>query len=154
MTAESSSPSEPPPILNDRQAATDAKQLKLLAVFHWVFTGMLGVGLVMLFLHYLFLGYFMNNPEMWNESQGGPPPDEVFAIFKYFYIVMGLILLMASLSNALSARFVQVRKYRTFSLLVAGANCLMFPFGTILGVFAFVLLLRDSVAEIYAESEG
>jgi len=30
-----------------------------------------------------------------------------------------------------------------FSLVVAGLNCLQFPFGTVLGVFTFVVLLRE-----------
>jgi len=36
-----------------------------------------------------------------------------------------------------------------FSLIIAGINCVQFPFGTVLGVFTFVVLLRDSVRELY-----
>lgn len=162
MTADTSTPSDPPPVPPrgasshpaDRQATTDVKQLKLLMVFHWVFTGLLAIGLLMVVLHYLLMGYIMDNPEMWNESPGGPPPEEFFEIFKYVYFVMGAVVLLSGISNALSARFIHARKYRTFSLIISGANCLMFPFGTVLGVFTFVVLLRDSVARVYAEAEG
>lgn len=154
MASESSLPNDPPPVPSGHQASIDAKQLKLLMVFHWVFTGLLTIGLMMVVLHYLLMGYIMDNPEMWEESQAGPPPEEFFAVFKYVYLAMGLIVLMSGLSNALSARFIQARKHRTFSLIISGANCLMFPFGTVLGVFTFVVLLRDSVARIYDVEPG
>jgi hypothetical protein len=35
------------------------------------------------------------------------------------------------------------------SLIVAELNCLQFPFGTVLGEFTFVVLLRGSVIELY-----
>jgi hypothetical protein len=46
------------------------------------------------------------------------------------------------------------RRGRIFSLIVAGLNCLCFPFGTVLGVFTFVILLRDSVVEVYEAAAG
>ena len=36
-----------------------------------------------------------------------------------------------------------------FSLVVAALDCMGFPFATVLGVFTFIVLLRDSVAELY-----
>ena len=42
---------------------------------------------------------------------------------------------------------------RMFSIVTAGVNCLSVPFGTVLGVFTLVLLLRDSVRHLYA-NEG
>ena len=36
-----------------------------------------------------------------------------------------------------------------FSLVVAGLNCMGFPFATVLGVFTFLVLLRESVVELY-----
>jgi hypothetical protein len=37
-----------------------------------------------------------------------------------------------------------------FSLVIAGLNCIQIPFGTALGVFTIIVLLRDSVREAYA----
>ena len=42
------------------------------------------------------------------------------------------------------------RRARTFSLVMAGVNCLSVPLGTTLGVFTFIVLLRESVAAQYA----
>ena len=51
--------------------------------------------------------------------------------------------------NLLSGIFIRKRKHHVFSLIVAGFNCLHFPLGTALGVFTFVVLLRDSVQNMY-----
>jgi hypothetical protein len=36
-----------------------------------------------------------------------------------------------------------------FSIVVAGVNCLQIPFGTALGVFTMMVLLRDTVRQSY-----
>jgi hypothetical protein len=37
-----------------------------------------------------------------------------------------------------------------FAGVVAGINCLHIPLGTVLGVFTIVVLIRDSVRELYS----
>jgi hypothetical protein len=34
-------------------------------------------------------------------------------------------------------------------MIMAGVNCAWFPFGTVLGVFTFIVLLRTSVRAMY-----
>ena len=51
----------------------------------------------------------------------------------------------------LSGYFIVRRKCRTFSLVIAGINCLSIPLGTTLGVFTIIVLMRDSVKTIYTE---
>jgi len=92
---------------------------------------------------------FFENPEMWKHQKGGGPPPEFFAIFKWFYAIFGFVLVTAAVANLLSGLFIRKRKYWTFSLVVAGMDCLQIPFGTVLGVFTFIVLLRDSVRETY-----
>jgi len=53
--------------------------------------------------------------------------------------------------NFLSARFIKARRHRAFSLVVSGFNCLHMPLGTVLGVFTFIVLGRESVREIYED---
>jgi hypothetical protein len=48
-----------------------------------------------------------------------------------------------------SGRLISLRRRRTFSLVVAGINCASFPFGTVLGVFTFIVLARPSVRALY-----
>lgn len=136
----------------DRLKKNDASQLKLLMVFHYVLAGLSVVGLGFLYLHFKFMDLMMNNPEMWEESNQTPPPEQFFALFQYMYFGMAVMIIVFAIGNVLSARFIQTRRHRVFSLIIAGLDCLMFPFGTALGVFTFIVLLRDSVTETYADS--
>jgi hypothetical protein len=140
------------PLLYDRRK-TDVEHLQLLAIFHFILAGLAVVGLGFMFLHYVVLHSFLGNPEMWKDQKGGgPPPQEFFAIFKWFYAFFGTLIFASGIANLLSGLFIRRRKNRIFSLIVAGLNCVQFPFGTILGIFTFVVLLRDSVREIYEAS--
>lgn len=140
--------SELPPLLRD-QRKVDADHLRLLAIFHYVMAGLALLGLGFLFLHYALMHFVMCNPEIWKNQKGGPPPEQFFALFKWFYLVMGVLLVAGCVVNLLSGRFIGHKTHRMYSLIIAGINCLQFPFGTMLGVFTFVVLLRDSVREAY-----
>jgi hypothetical protein len=59
------------------------------------------------------------------------------------------MIVSAGICNLLSAIFIQQRRARMFSLIVAGLDCLCFPFGTALGVFTLIVLVRSSVEELY-----
>jgi len=132
------------------QRKVDADHLRLLAVFHFVVAALAAAGIGFLALHYLVLHAIVSNPEMWrNQRGGGLPPREIFAIFRCLYVVFATVLVAGAVGNLLSGLFIDRRKHRTFSLIVAGLNCFQIPFGTVLGVFTLIVLLRPSVREVY-----
>jgi hypothetical protein len=133
------------------QRKVDAEHLKLLAVFHFVLAGLAVVGLGFLFMHWFFMSSIFDNPEMWKNAKNGaqPPPKEFFAIFKWFYAFMGAMTVGGGLACLISGLCILRRRARMFSIVVAGVSCLGFPFGTALGVFTLVVLLRESVREDY-----
>ncbi len=139
---------ELPPLLRD-QRKIDTDHLRLLAVFHFVIAGLAIVGIGFLVLHYSLMFSIMGNPEIWKDQKGGPPPAEFFAIFKWVYLFLGGLFVAGGVLNLLSGMFLRNRQNRLFSLIVAGMNCLQFPFGTVLGVFTLIVLMRDSVRESY-----
>ena len=140
---------ELPPLMRDQRKA-DADHLRLLAIFHFIVAGLAIVGLGFLFAHYAVMHAVIANPGMWkNQKGGGPPPEQFFALFKWFYLFFGAFLVAGGLGNLISGFFIRQKKNRIFSLVVAGINCVQFPFGTVLGVFTLVVLLRDSVREVY-----
>ena len=102
--------------------------------------GLTAGGLFFLLLHYAIFHAIVGNVRA---------PDDIFAIFRWFYAYFGATLVVPAVLNMLSGLFIQKRTNRTFSLVVAAINCLCFPFGTILGVFTFVVLLRTSVRDGY-----
>jgi hypothetical protein len=93
-----------------------------------------------------------SNPKLWANQRQGPPPAEIFAIFKWAYLVFGCWFLSSVILNLLSGLFILRRKYRYFSLVVAAINCLHIPLGTVLGVFTIIVLIRQSVVELYEYS--
>lgn len=140
--------SDLPPLVRD-QRKVDADHLQLLAIFHFIGAGLAVVGMLFLFAHYSFMHHFLDNPKMWEGQRGQPPPAQFFAIFKWFYVFFGLWLVVSLVLNLLSGFFLQAKKHRTFSLIVAGVNCIHIPLGTVLGVFTIIVLLRSSVRELY-----
>lgn len=137
-----------PPLL-PAQRTTDQSHLKLLAVFHFVGSGLGVVGLGFIALHYVLMRSVFNNPDVWLQSDQPPPPPGIFAFLQWFYL-LGVVWCVASaVLNLVSGFSLLKRKRRTFSLVVAGINCVHMPLGTVLGVFTIIVLLRDSVRVLY-----
>src|SRR5215207_83733 len=128
----------PPPLRDQRKVEAD--HLKLLAVFHFVGAGLALFGMLFLLAHYAIMSVVFDNPKMWQGQKEGPPPAEFFAIFRYVYL-MGVAWFVASgVLNVISGLSIRARRRRTFSLVVAGLNCLYMPLGTALGVFTIIVL--------------
>jgi Na+-driven multidrug efflux pump len=140
-----------PPILCRDQRKVDADHLNLLAIFHFVGAGLALLGILFLLAHFEIFHAVFENPKMWENQKQGPPPAGFFAIFKWFYLVMGLWFLGSAILNVISGLCLRARKQRTFSMVVAGINCVHLPLGTVLGVFTMIVLLRDSVRQAYEE---
>lgn len=144
----------PPPLIAADQCRNDDEHIKLLSVFHFVVGGLALFGIAFLFMHYFILSTVFSRPELWKQQGGAGPPAEFFSVFVYFYIFMGVVFLIACGANILSGMFLRQRKHRMFSFVVAGLNFLQMPFGTVLGVFTIIVLLRDSVRLSYAARES
>lgn len=135
------------------QHSIDSDHIRLLSIFHFVSVGFAVLGMLFLAGHYAIFQAFFANPEMFADSKQGLPPPEFFAIFKWFYVVFGVWYFISGILNLASGLFMRARKHRTFSLVVAGLNCLHIPLGTILGIFTFIVLSRESVLDQYEASQ-
>jgi hypothetical protein len=150
---ESPPPIEPPPPLAYRAPADwsrDGEHLRLLAIFHYIIGGIIAL-LSSCAIFYLVFGLFMiANPRMLAPPPGAPPQPA--AVGYMFTIIGGVIVFSGWIIGGLiiySGRCIAGRRSRTFSLILAGVMCLWLPFGTILGIFTFLVLLRESVAQLY-----
>jgi hypothetical protein len=143
----------PPTLRDDAQRKKDRDNLNLLSVFHFVIGGLALLGLGFLAVHYLIMRAMMSKPNMWNSPQNTPPfsPPQFMHVMVWFYLFMGLVCVAGSALNLLSGLFLRQRKNRVFSLVVAAFDCLQIPFGTVLGVFTIIVLMRDSVCEWYQQ---
>ena len=84
------------------------------------------------------------------EPKGAEPPRELFGIMftviPAIFIVTGWVMVIFV---ALAGRSLAQQRRYTFCLVIAGIECLFFPFGTILGVFTIVVLIRHSVSSLF-----
>lgn len=141
-----------PAVMNAHEVQQrDRDQVKLLAIFHFVFAGLGFLGIGFLGLHYLIMHTVFSNPEMWRQQQHPPPfsPQEFLNVFVWFYLFIGVLLVTGIVLNALSGLFLLRKRNRTFSLIVAGLDCLQIPFGTALGIFTIIVLCRRTVSQLY-----
>ena len=137
------------------QRGQDEEHLRILSICHWVGAGLAALGILFLIVHFLIMRTFVMNPEMWNKKPiAEQPPENFFLIMQMFYLVAALLVVAFLVANVMSARFLAMRKNRTFSLIVAGLNCLQLPLGTALGIFTFIVLSRPSVARLYDDARG
>ena len=70
----------------------------------------------------------------------------------FFVIIAGSIMLFGWLFaflTFLAGRYLTKQKNYVFCLVMAGVICMFFPFGTVLGVFTIIVLMRDSVRESF-----
>lgn len=144
-------PSQPSiPYANyDQQRATDQSHLNLLSVFHYVVGGIIALFACMPLIH-VALGIAMLTGSLpMNNNSGTPPPPGLDKAFGAIFVIVGALAVLTgwttAVLNFVAARSLKNRTRRMFILIIAGLNCLFMPFGTVLGVFTFVVMLRPSV---------
>jgi len=131
------------------QRKVDLDHIKLLAIFHFIGACLGFIGVAFIALHYVMMQVMISDPGFWSQAPQATPPAEFFEIFKWFYALMGFWFLVRIVLNIISGICMLKQKARFFSLIVAGINCIHVPIGTTLGVFTIIVLVRDSVVDIY-----
>lgn len=135
----------------------DRDHLRLLSIFHYVLGG-IGIALSSIFIIHVIMGLVIFiNPDVFTSSNAAnappPPPRELGLVF----VAIGSLIILGGWTlgtlTILSGRKISQIRARTFSLVMAGINCLGFPFGTALGVCTLIVLMRESVSKLYAEAE-
>ena len=129
----------------------DAGHLRLLSIFHYAFAAVGVLGLGFLLLHFLFMRRLMSDPKLFPGGNGASLAD-VFPLLKWFYLGIGGVIVVGMALNALSGWCLGRQRGRVFCLVVAALDCLQIPFGTALGVFTLMVLLRPTVRDAYAGS--
>ncbi len=128
----------------------DLEHLKILSIFHYVLGGLAALFACIPVVH-LLVGIGMVTGSF------GPDADADQAIvIGWVFICLAITFIFFGWALALglifAGRFLSQRKHYTFCLVVAGIACLFMPFGTILGVFTIIVLVRDSVKKLFFPS--
>lgn len=123
----------------------DQEHLKLLAIFHYVAAGMAALVACIPFIHF-FMGLALATGALGDSDPEARPVGFFIMFFALAFIFLGWT--FAALV-AFAGRSLQKRQRYTFCLIMAGVECLFMPVGTVLGVFTIVVLVRDSVKELF-----
>jgi hypothetical protein len=128
------------------QVNEDAEQLKLLSIFHYVFAALLTVGGCLMAAYFAFASYMVSEVmKAMPPSSGPPPPAGMGWFFGIFGAVITLGILAIAALHFMCARWLGLRRNRSFCFVVGCLSCFNVPFGTILGVFTILVLQRSSV---------
>lgn len=126
-------------------ANEDAEHLRLLAIFHYVYGGMVALFSCLPIFHLGFgiamaAGAF---EEVGNRHQ--PPPREIgYVIIAFAGLMMAFGYTMA-IAIALAGRCIATRTWHTYIFVIAVFECLMMPIGTALGIFTIIVLSKPDV---------
>lgn len=136
------------------------EHLRILSICYWIFAALGALGLLALVCHGLFFVTLIGAMP----AVGGPPgaatsgPDPrplLTGMMSVVYGSIGCFLLAMIVLDVLAARGLARKRSRTTCLVAAGLTCLSFPFGTVLGVFTFVVLSRgDVIAAFEAQASA
>ena len=126
----------------------DLDHLRYIELGHYVLAGIVTLFSMIPLLH-VFMGVMITTGAFDDGANEMPFPVG----FGMLFIVIGAASIIFGLCWAalivLAARSIKQRKRHTFCLVVAGVTCLMAPLGTVLGVFSIIVLVRDSVKELF-----
>jgi hypothetical protein len=126
----------------------DTEHLKLLSIFHYVAAGMVALFACIPFLHF-FMGLALATGAFGETDSEALPIGIGLMIFAGLFILAGWT---GATLIALAGRNLQRRRRYTYCLVVAGLECIFMPVGTVLGVFTIIVLMRDSVKEMFGQT--
>ena len=127
----------------------DEEHLRLLSIFHYVVAGLAALFALFPIFH-LILGLFMifAPDKMFPGKQDVAP-----ALIGWFFVIFASVFITLGWTFAAlivtTGRFLARHKHYTFCLVMAGIECLFMPFGTVLGVFTILVLVRESVKPLF-----
>ena len=135
----------------------DAEHLRMLTIGHYVLAGLTALFGLLPLLH-VFMGLAIVSGKMPMgpaPSAGAAPLPQAFGWL--FVVIGGFVIVLAqtmAVLNFVAGRAIAARRRRMFCMVVAGLNCVNAPFGTLLGVFTFIVLGREGVRQSFEASSA
>jgi len=128
----------------------DEKYLDLLAIFHYVVGGLTAMVACFPLIH-VAVGVAMILGEL-----DGPHPAPagigwIFIIFPGMLILCGWAMAIAII---VAGTKLKSRTSHTYCVVVGAIECMFMPFGTVLGVLTIILLMKDSVKQMFVRQQA
>lgn len=130
----------------------DEEHLKLLSIFHYVAGGITGLFACIPIIH-LTIGIVMLVAGVAGASDDERLPFLIVGFV--FTLVPGLAILCGwtlAICMIVSGRRLARRTNYNFCFVIACISCLFMPYGTVLGVFTIIVLVRPTVKELFGIS--
>ncbi|MCL5036808.1 MAG: hypothetical protein M1269_06805 [Chloroflexi bacterium] len=129
------------------QALKDDQDLRYLSIFYYIFGALTAIFGSLFIIHIIIGAFLMLSPEA-GKSQGVPSP-----LIGLPFVIIGSIVVISgwafAIVQAMTGKYLKERKNHIFCMIVSAIECMMFPFGTVLGVFTIITLNRASVKELF-----
>jgi len=140
-------PAKPKPVLTQEE-----EHLRLLSIFHYVVGGLAALFALIPIFHLIFGLIMILAPEKFaghGHAQEQPP----LALMGWFFVIFAAVFITIGWTFAAFVlavgRFLARRKHYMFCLVMGGVECLFMPFGTVLGVFTIIVLMREPVKQLF-----
>jgi len=137
--------------------SSDTENLSILSIFHYVVAGLAALLACFPILH-LIMGFIVIFACLFGaESSTGrtdtPEAPVMFLIIGIMFIIIPLIIIFLGWAFAVclvfAGRFLSKKIHYRFCLVMAGISCAFVPFGTVLGVFTILVLVKPSVKQLF-----
>jgi hypothetical protein len=126
----------------------DQLHLRLLSVFHYIVAGIVAL-FSLLPLFHLAIGVAMITGQL----DTGETRDPMAILMGLFFVGFAAAWIVSGIVFAaclvIAGFFLSQQRHYVFCLIVAGLACMFVPFGTVLGVFTIVVLMRPSVKKLF-----
>lgn len=126
------------------------KHLSTLSILHYVYGIFICLsGIAALFI--VFIGGFLNSDLLSEMSNGERMPQWLGGMMQVIGLTVLFFIEVWGVLSLLSGYWISQRKHRTATMVISGLHCLNVPFGLMLGIFTFIVLADDGVAQAYGE---
>ncbi|MBK9926574.1 MAG: hypothetical protein IPP66_14965 [Anaerolineales bacterium] len=129
----------------------DLDQIKILAIFHYIVAGFAGLFACFPIFH-LMIGISMLTGDFFSEARPTDMPFPVSVFGLMFTLIPAAIIFFGwafAICLAVSGYFLSKHQRWLFCMVMAGVSCIFTPFGTVLGVFTIIILMRPSVKALF-----
>ena len=131
---------------------TTEHDLRLLSIGYYIQGGILMFYALLALFYLTFMGAILSQVINAAEKDGRNqiPPGVVEGILTVFGVVV-VIIIAGSLCLLYSGLALRNHKHRTFVLVMAALSCLAIPYGTLLGIFTFMVLQRPAAKVMFGQ---
>lgn len=124
----------------------DEQYLRLLSIFHYVVGGLAAFFACIPLIHFC-IGVAMLTGAI----------DDAPGFVGLMFVVMSIVAItigwIFAVCLIVAGKSLAKRKRYMFCLVMAAISCMFMPFGTVLGVFTIIVLMRPAVKELFAINE-